>query len=221
MIHQGHLHFNGIHFFAIHPAAAGKCRSCSEASWLAEIDRSAHNQRFAGDVSALFHRKDMTMRSCVLLLSAGLFMTSLLGCSKSDRPDIAFASGRVTLDGNPVEGASVSFEPVGGGRPCSGMTDADGVYKITSYEPFDGAPVGDHNVAIIKISGEGSSVPAGEDPTMSLSNISGPGAEKKDDKQPETIYLVPRKYGSVKTSNLKVTVPSGGSSELNFELTAR
>jgi hypothetical protein len=57
---------------------------------------------------------------------------------------------------------------------------------------------------------------------MTLSDISGPGAENaKDKKEPETIYLVPRKYGSVKTSQLKVTVPSGGSSELNLELTAR
>lgn len=162
------------------------------------------------------------MRSVFLLFSAALLLLPLTGCGKSDRPELATASGRVTLDGNPIEGASVSFEPVSGGRPCSGMTDADGVYKITSYVPFDGAPVGDHYVAVIKISGEGAAVPAGVDPTMTLSDISGPGAENvKDKKEPETIYLVPRKYGSVKTSQLKVTVPSGGSSELNLELTAR
>jgi hypothetical protein len=162
------------------------------------------------------------MRSIFLLFSAALLLLPLTGCGKSDRPELATASGRVTLDGNPIEGASVSFEPVSGGRPCSGMTDADGVYKITSYDPFDGAPVGDHYVAVIKISGEGAAVPAGVDPTMTLSDISGPGAENaKDKKEPETIYLVPRKYGSVKTSQLKVTVPSGGSSELNLELTAR
>ncbi|MFY8057360.1 MAG: carboxypeptidase regulatory-like domain-containing protein, partial [Planctomycetaceae bacterium] len=69
----------------------------------------------------------------------------------------------MTLDGIPVEGASVSFEPVNGGRPCSGMTNAEGIYQITSIETNDGAPVGDHLVAIIKITGEGASAPAGTD----------------------------------------------------------
>jgi hypothetical protein len=55
---------------------------------------------------------------------------------------------------------------------------------------------------------------------MALSDI--PAADSKDGKkEPETIYLVPRKYNVAKTSGLKVTVPSGGSSELNFELSAR
>lgn len=157
-----------------------------------------------------------------VVLATCLLLTAVLsaGCKSGDGPPLAAASGKVTLDGNPVEGASVSFEPVNGGRPCSGMTDANGVYHITSVEQNDGAPVGDHFVAIIKISGEGASTPAGADASMSLSDISA-SDDKSGKKEPETIYLVPRKYNVAKTSGLKVTVPAGGSSELNFELSAR
>ena len=92
-----------------------------------------------------------------------LFLTlamSLTGCNQGDRPTIVRASGKVTLNGAPVAGASVSFQPVGGGRPCGGVTNAQGIYEITSYEQNDGAPVGEHRVAIIKIAGEGARKPA-------------------------------------------------------------
>jgi hypothetical protein len=160
------------------------------------------------------------MRNFMLATCLLLIPVLSTGCNRGDGPPLAPASGKVTLDGIPVEGASVSFEPVNGGRPCSGMTNAEGIYQITSVQTNDGAPVGDHYVAIIKITGEGASVPAGTDPSMALSDI--PAADSKDGKkEPETIYLVPRKYNVAKTSGLKVTVPSGGSSELNFELSAR
>jgi len=160
------------------------------------------------------------MRNFLLVTCLLLTATLTSGCNRGDGPPLAPASGKVTLDGIPVEGASVSFEPVAGGRPCSGLTDAEGIYHITSVEMNDGAPVGDHFVAIIKITGEGVSAPAGNDPSMSLSDIPATD-DKSGKKEPETIYLVPRKYGAAKTSGLKVTVPSGGSTELNFELSAR
>lgn len=148
-------------------------------------------------------------------------MVLAVGCSRGDRPVIATASGIVTLDGNPVEGATVTFEPVSGGRPCFGITDMEGRYKITSYEENDGAPVGDHYVSVIKITGPGASAPAGTDNSMSLSDIAPPGAEESGDPDKGTVYLVPRKYINAKTSGLKITVPDGGSSELDLKLSVR
>ena len=148
--------------------------------------------------------------------------TSLTGCNQGDRPTIVRASGKVTLNGAPVAGASVSFQPVGGGRPCGGVTNAQGIYEITSYEQNDGAPVGEHRVAIIKIAGEGARKPAeaapAEDPSMALSDISGPGETEAPAKQPETTYLVPQKYSDPATSGLTVNVPAEGSDKLDFEL---
>ncbi len=147
---------------------------------------------------------------------------SLTGCGTSDRPTLAPASGRVTLAGAPVAGATVSFQPVAGGRPCSGLTDSDGVYRITSYEENDGAPVGEHRVVIIKIAGAGASAPAeaapAEDPSLSLSTMEGPGEDGQPPRQPETQYLVPQKYSNPETSGLTVNVPDGGSDTLNFDL---
>jgi hypothetical protein len=159
-------------------------------------------------------------------LSASLLMISLAvslpGCGKSDRPTLAPASGRVTLAGAPIAGATVSFQPVAGGRPCSGVTNAEGVYSITSYEENDGAPVGEHKVVIIKIAGPGASTPAGaapaEDPSLSLSNMEGPGEDGQLPKEPETQYLVPQKYGNPETSGLTANVPEGGSDKLDFDL---
>ncbi|MFM7059445.1 MAG: carboxypeptidase-like regulatory domain-containing protein [Planctomycetota bacterium] len=158
--------------------------------------------------------------------SASLLMFSLVlslaGCGKSDRPTLVQASGRVTLAGAPVAGATVSFQPVAGGRPCSGLTNANGVYTITSYEENDGAPVGEHKVVIIKIAGPGASAPAeaapAEDPSLSLSTMEGPGDDGQPPKQPETQYLVPKKYSSPDTSGLTVQVPDGGSDQLDFDL---
>ncbi|MFO0976531.1 MAG: hypothetical protein U0996_09045 [Planctomycetaceae bacterium] len=156
------------------------------------------------------------------LLALCLFVLTV-GCSKGDRPTIAKASGIVTLDGNPVDGATVTFEPVNGGRPCFGTTDLEGRFAITSYEEGDGAPVGDHYVSVIKITGPGAAAPAAADSAMSLSDIAPPGSDKDKAEDPDkgTVYLVPRKYINAKTSGLKVTVPDGGSTTLDIKLSVR
>lgn len=153
-----------------------------------------------------------------------LIAVSISGCNQSDRPTIVRASGKVTLNGTPVAGASVSFQPVSGGRPCGGVTNADGVYEITSYEENDGAAVGEYRVAIIKISGEGAQKPSeaapAEDPSLALSDIADPTETDTPAKQPETTYLVPQKYSDPANSGLTANVPASGSDELNFELSS-
>ena len=160
------------------------------------------------------------MFRCTLLVLC-LFILPM-GCSKGDRPAIAKAAGIVTLDGNPVEGATVTFEPVNGGRPCFGTTDLEGRYAITSYEEGDGAPVGDHYVSVIKITGPGAAAPT-PDTAMGLSEIAPPGTDKDKAEDPDkgTVYLVPRKYINAKTSGLKITVPDGGSTTLDLKLSVR
>ncbi|MEY2726246.1 MAG: hypothetical protein RLZZ458_2113, partial [Planctomycetota bacterium] len=79
-----------------------------------------------------------------------------------------------------------------------------------------------HRVAIIKIAGEGATKPAeatpAEDPSMALSDISGPGEATTAANQPETTYLVPQKYSDPATSGLTIKVPAEGSDKLDFEL---
>lgn len=78
-----------------------------------------------------------------------LFKLSLLpmiasGCGSSDVGDV---SGQVTLDGEPLEGAEVIFEP-DEGRPSRATTDAEGRYTLQYTADTMGAKVGPHTVRI-------------------------------------------------------------------------
>lgn len=152
-------------------------------------------------------------------------VTTLAGCGGSDKPDTVPVSGKVTLDGVPVEGASVMFRPEGSGRPGTAMTDADGAYSLSSYgEPNDGAVPGEYTVAVIKIGGPGASALAGSAPPQSdpnaLSTIDATSGTNSAE-APETEYFVPKKYTDPSTSGLKLTIPEGGSDNINLELTSK
>ena len=78
-----------------------------------------------------------------LLLMAVL----LAGCGQSG-PELAPVSGRVTLDGRPLEMADVVFQPDDARSPSYGRTDADGRYELGYKRGVAGALVGGHNVSI-------------------------------------------------------------------------
>src|SRR5437867_2402133 len=102
----------------------------------------------------------MRLRMPVAAMLALLFI-GFAGCS-SEEFQIAAVSGRVTLDGKPVEKAAVMFQPVATkgninpGRGSFGITDADGRYtlKLVGVER-PGAAVGHHQVRIINYSEPG------------------------------------------------------------------
>jgi hypothetical protein len=95
----------------------------------------------------------MRCRSPVVAVLA-VSLIGLAGCN-SEEFQIAPVSGRVTLDGKPVEKAMVMFQPVAPegninpGRGSYGFTDADGRYtlKLIGLER-PGAAVGHHKVRI-------------------------------------------------------------------------
>src|SRR5262245_18949006 len=84
-----------------------------------------------------------------------VFLTGLLllpGCGEGT---MAPVKGRVLCDGKPVGQASVIFSPVPKseadkepGKPATGQTDAEGNYVLSTYKPFDGAHVGEHQVTV-------------------------------------------------------------------------
>lgn len=109
----------------------------------------------------------------------------------------AAVSGVVTLDGKPVEGASVSFAPSGadGGIGGSyGKTDAQGRYELrTVIGDRSGAAPGKHKVAI----------------SLSKPDPNNPEGAAKD--------LIPAKYNT--KSDLTFEVPAGGTDKADFTLT--
>jgi hypothetical protein len=76
-------------------------------------------------------------------LILALFLT---GCG-SDGPDRGVVTGKVTLNGQPLEDADVEFQP-DEGSPSYGMTDDRGHYDLMYTRDKRGAMIGEHTVRI-------------------------------------------------------------------------
>jgi len=48
----------------------------------------------------------------------------------------------------PVAGAAVAFSPLAGGRRATGVTDAEGRFRLTTFRPGDGAVLGEHVASV-------------------------------------------------------------------------
>jgi hypothetical protein len=76
-----------------------------------------------------------------------LLICVVAGCGKGG-PDLAPVTGRVTLDGRPLESVDVVFQPTNGNPPSTTRTDADGHYEMLYKRGLMGARVGEHTVRI-------------------------------------------------------------------------
>jgi hypothetical protein len=136
-----------------------------------------------------------------LLLLAALAVGAV-GCGNDQ---VAPVSGRITLDGEPLRNAAITFQPVpaeGKNNPgpgSGGFTDEDGRYtlKVTGKETR-GAVVGKHKVRI-------SLVP--------------PKSDDADDRAKRYKQL-PAKYSGTETK-LEFDVPAGGTDAADFRLTSK
>jgi hypothetical protein len=156
---------------------------------------------------------------------AGLLLLALTAAGCGGKYTPVPVSGVVSLDGKPVEGATVFFYAVGDpkeGRQASGSTDKDGVFHLSTLKNNDGALPADYKVVIHKY------VPT-------LPNLKMPDfpdtvegrAEKADWRyknfeakgiQPFKNAL-PARYADTNTTPLTCSVT--GRTEVNFELTSK
>lgn len=81
---------------------------------------------------------------CTIVLA---FLFLFAGCGRSG-PQIAPVHGRITLEGRPLAGADIRFEPNGPERPSVGRTDSDGHFDLMFKRGQPGAIVGQHTVRI-------------------------------------------------------------------------
>ena len=135
------------------------------------------------------------IRSTLLL---GLLVTAL-GCGESG-PPLFEATGSVTFRGNPVENASVTFQPEGG-QPAVGRTDAQGNFQLTTRGRPGVAP-GPSKVAITSVEAIGK---PSQNPEM--------GAATR------LRSLIPVKYSKFESSGLTANVQDSGENNFVFELT--
>lgn len=134
-----------------------------------------------------------------------LVAASLIGCGDQDdgRPARVDATATIRYQGQPVEGATVTFVPEQeGGKAAFGTTDASGTATLGTFRAADGAMPGSYVVTVSKIEIE------------ELSTKDRHGMLEVRDK-----HLVPEKYGDAETSGLTVTVSESGMNEFTFDLT--
>ena len=94
------------------------------------------------------------MRSLFLSRLFLIILVSMLtGCTRSEYPNETYpVSGRIrTVDGTPARDVRVTLHSeklISEGDPFrpSGMTDDQGIFKLTTYETHDGAPAGDYAI---------------------------------------------------------------------------
>lgn len=78
----------------------------------------------------------------------------LSGCGGDGRPELVPVEGTVTINGEPLAGATVVFKVVDVGgdyaRPSQAITDAQGKFTAGTYAIDDGMPIGTYKVGISK-----------------------------------------------------------------------
>jgi hypothetical protein len=120
-----------------------------------------------------------------------------LGCGESG-PQVIPVEGIVTLNGQPLDKASVTFMPAAGQpQSASGATDAAGKFSLVTYigpKEYRGALPGAYKVAIMKSS------LSGEVANESGLSIDGMAPNFKVE------YLVPEKYSQPDNSGLTANV---------------
>ena len=137
----------------------------------------------------------------------------LPGCG-GDGFDRIPVAGTVTLDGEPIDGAAVTFIPTTQGEALTGegRTDHEGNFVLRS-KGEQGLPPGSYKVAVRKVSGEGAEI--NDDMTDEEQNKAMFNAMMRP--QP-TVFLVPKKYASIETSGLTFEVSSDAEKN-KFEIT--
>ncbi|HUG19828.1 MAG TPA: carboxypeptidase-like regulatory domain-containing protein [Planctomycetaceae bacterium] len=162
-------------------------------------------------------RRNRFFHSCSLLCLV------FAGCSggAADRPDLYPVSGTVMYNGDPVEGATVSFISEKAPRAASGITNSEGKFQLSTFDVNDGAVAGTHTITVRKM--EAGATPAMtkeeeakmlNDPTAMANQMTQGG---NTDSGPKS--LLPEKYQSSDTSGLTEEVKADGENVFVLQLT--
>lgn len=136
--------------------------------------------------------------------------------------DLNTAQGIIMLDGVPLEGASITLDPVNGGRGAGCVSDEKGVFKLQTLQAGDGVADGEYLVGVTKMRVEN---PYTEEESRLLSesgkrhNDVFNGKDHPKRPEPTSVNELPEKYKMPKTSGLSLTI-SGASKDLKLELSS-
>lgn len=152
-------------------------------------------------------------------------VASLLGCGADTveeptfQDDLVPVSGVVTLDGEPAENVAVVYTPTqgasaSGGYAAYGTTGPDGKYSLVTtpggsvaeLQEFSGALPGAYDISFSRmLMPDGTAWTPGDSDEGPMAS----GARES----------LPLRLTNANTSGFKQTVPEGGGSDFNFDLT--
>ena len=139
--------------------------------------------------------KRLAALTLVLLACSAAFS----GCQKSRLDGLVDAEGVVTLNGEPVAGATVLFAPKQiGGQAASAQatTDEKGAFKMTTLDPGDGVYPGEYTVTVMKDRVEG-----GLSPEEAKDRMDNPDKYRGQAPPPQTVvHELPVKYADLDQS---------------------
>ncbi len=133
----------------------------------------------------------------------------LAGCGNG-RPALVKAVGQVKLNGEPLPDAIVFVAPIETGvskygRPSQAVTDAQGNFTFTTYQPGDGLPAGKYKLGVLK-----------------RENVGKPLTEESSEDAVANgvkySWTVPEYYADIDSSGLSIEVDSKGITPAVIEL---
>jgi len=149
---------------------------------------------------------------CLILLAL------LVGCNNKptrDGPQLIEVTGVVLLDGDPVEGAHVTFSPEAGGPAAFAVSDRRGRYELRTFDPGDGAVPGKYAISVRKEVVEGGM--EFDSPAAKEAYIEQHGKAPPERK---TVSVLPEKYSSKKTSGLSAEITLASKNRFDLDLTS-
>ena len=161
-------------------------------------------------INPAFQLEFQVPRFMIVLLVVTL--TAATSCRRSDRPQMVPVTGTVYHNGKLLEGATVGF--MGSvGRPSSGITDALGRFRLSTWEEGDGAAIGQHVVTIVKAA----------DPKFSPKKNPDGSYIFRSQAEQWAFYdremLLPARYSSAMMTDLSATVTEEGPNDFTFKMT--
>ena len=120
----------------------------------------------------------MNFRTCFILACFLCTIAFTTGCGNG-RPGRVTVSGKVLIDGKPLDTGYIRLIPPNA-RPAGAEIQSDGSFTLTTFSDDDGAVLGNHKITV--------------------------NAFQNKENGMVTRYLVPAKYGEIKTTDLTVDV---------------
>ena len=165
----------------------------------------------------MIHRRlFITSPACLARLMLFSSTALFLGCSLTapDHPPVYSVKGKVLYKGKPISAGVVLFEleggdpasststPVGAPLRATGRIEADGSFRLITYQGTEGAPAGNYKVGISSV------------PPRSEANILDAAASAKKG-NPDVLG---GRYSDPKTSGLRIQVLKNQTNEPTFDL---